>query len=519
MFIVFKGRIKVSNNQNIEDYRENPVVRELLEASNDGFWDWNVATGEVYFSIRWVEMLGYKQDEVEPNVSSWEKLVHPDDMPHVMEVLQKHIKGETDYYETEHRVKTKQGDWKWILDRGRVISRDKNGNPLRAAGSHTDISEKKKHEEERENLLRELEKSQAILKSIMTSSSDLIYIKDKESRILAVNEAFLKLVGSDGKPAKMEDIIGKNDIEFLGNEAGISIIENDQILLKNRKTISIEEQTPSSNGNLTFHSIKSPIIDSKNHLIGLIGISRNITERKKMEDKLKEAITARDEFLSIASHELKTPLTALLLQSQSIKRNILQGKPDIFTPEKMTKFSIMIDQQIQRLVRLVDDMLDISRIQSGKLAINKEKFDFREAIDQVNERLEVQIKSITGESLRKEVYEMVAGSWDRQRIEQVITNLLTNALKYGHGQPITIGLLTKNNKLRFYVKDHGEGIKNENFERIFQRFERAVSPNEVSGLGLGLYIAKQIVESHRGRIWVESEYAKGSTFWIELPLN
>ena len=135
--------IKKFNRNNIEEYRDNPVERELLEAGNDGFWDWNIATGEVYFSKRWAEMLGYEQDEIEPHVRTWEKIVHPDDMPHVMAVLQKHLNGETDYYETEHRVIAKNGDWKWILDRGRVISRDAQGAPLRASGSHTDITEKK----------------------------------------------------------------------------------------------------------------------------------------------------------------------------------------------------------------------------------------------------------------------------------------------------------------------------------------------------------------------------------------
>ena len=507
------------NLTNIEEYRDNPVVRELLEASNDGFWDWNIATGEVYFSKRWAEMLGYEQDEIDPHVRSWEKIVHPDDMPHVMEVLQKHLNGETDYYETEHRVLTKNGEWKWILDRGRVICRDAHGTPLRASGSHTDITEKKRHEQERENLLRELEKNQAFIKTIMTLSSDLIYIKDTESRIITANEALLKIVKRADHPTRMEDILGKNDIEFLDPEAGKRIVENDKMILKNKKTVSIEEITPSSSGGIIFDSIKSPIFDSKGEVIGLIGISRNITERKKMEDKLKNAIMARDEFLSIASHELKTPLTSLLLQAQSILRNINLRKIEEFTPEKLTKFSLMIEQQIQRLVRLVDDMLDISRIQSGKLAIHEEEFDFLEAIVEVSDKFETQIRNATGQSLVRESLPSIKGNWDRQRVEQVISNLLSNAIKYGEAKPIHIGLFKYNEKLKFFIKDHGLGIKKDNVERIFQRFERAVSANAVSGLGLGLYITKQIVESHQGKIWVESEVGSGSTFWVELPLN
>jgi PAS domain S-box-containing protein len=380
--------VKKNNHLNIEEYRDNPIVQELLEASNDGFWDWNIATGEVYFSKRWAEMLGYRQEEIEPHVRSWELLVHPDDMAMVTDVLQKHLSGQSQYYETVHRVRTKNGDWKWILDRGRVIIRDENGQPLRAAGSHTDITDKKRHEEERE----------------------------------------------------------------------------------------------------------------------------------KMEEQLRQAVQARDEFLSIASHELKTPLAALLLQVQLIKRNTQLKKIEELHPDRLNEFSHLIEQQIKRLVRLVDDMLDMSRILSKKLTIKKEEFDFGEEITQVSERLDVQIKMTTGVPLQIDVLPTVRGNWDRQRIEQVITNLISNALKYGLSKPINVGLIREGNQLRFYVKDQGQGIAKENLVRIFNRFERAVPPNEVSGLGLGLYISKQIIESHHGRIWAESELGSGSTFWLELPL-
>ena len=129
-------------------------MRELLDASNDGFWEWNVATGHVHFSGRWAEMLGYQQAEVEPHVKTWEKLVHPEDLPGVMSVLQEHLAGRLPYYQTEHRLKCRDGSWRWILDRGRVVERAPDGSPLRAAGAHIDITEKKRVEEEKEELSR-----------------------------------------------------------------------------------------------------------------------------------------------------------------------------------------------------------------------------------------------------------------------------------------------------------------------------------------------------------------------------
>jgi PAS domain S-box-containing protein len=508
-----------SNGHNIDDYRNNPVVQQLLEASNDGFWDWNILTGEVYFSNRWCEMLGYKKNEIIPHVSSWEKLVHPDDMSFVMEVLQRHLKGETPYYETEHRVRMKNGDWKWILDRGRVICRDDSGAALRAVGSHVDVGDKKKHEEERDKLLKELEKNQSILNSIMTSSSDLIYIKDSQSHLIAINEAFLKALNFGGREFRREDIIGKSDVDFLGEEYGRPIIENDKVLINNKKTLLLEESTPSVRGHVIYQSLKGPIFDARGEVIGLIGISRDITASKKLETDLKEAILARDEFLSVASHELKTPLSSLLLQAQSLKRSISLNRTETFTPEKLKNFSSMIEEQIIRLVRLVDDMLDISRLQSGKFTIRKEHINLSELIKLSSEKFESQVKASTGVSIVLEIESQIFGNWDKQRIDQVVSNLLSNALKYGARKPIKLGTHLKNNNAYIFVQDQGKGIEQQNLDRIFWRFERVYSTDEVGGLGMGLYIARQIVEAHGGRIWVESEVGKGSLFWVELPLD
>ena len=148
------------HGQELEALRESEERLKLaLAGSDEGVWDWNIVTGDVHFSRRWMEMLEYLPGELEGNVSTWEKLVHPDDMPMVMAVLQKHLDGETPFYETEHRLLTKSGEWKWILDRGKVMERDADGNAVRAAGTHTDIDERKKAEAVRERLEARLRKA------------------------------------------------------------------------------------------------------------------------------------------------------------------------------------------------------------------------------------------------------------------------------------------------------------------------------------------------------------------------
>ena len=152
---VFRPEVNPELMSEAEWRRREAWMRELIQASNDGFWEWNVATGAVNFSGRWAEMLGYLPNDIEPQVGSWEKLVHPDDLPNVMRTLQEHLDGKLPYYETEHRLRCKNGSWRWILDRGRVVERAADGSPLRAAGAHIDITERKRIEQEREQVSRE----------------------------------------------------------------------------------------------------------------------------------------------------------------------------------------------------------------------------------------------------------------------------------------------------------------------------------------------------------------------------
>lgn len=233
----------------------------------------------------------------------------------------------------------------------------------------------------------------------------------------------------------------------------------------------------------------------------------------------KKHVKDRDEFLSIASHELKTPLTSLKLQSQIMIRNLRKGDSEALSKEKISTFIELLDVQTSRLNRLVDDMLDISRLRTGKFQIDKEKMDLKDAINGAIERLTHQIFEQTHSPLLTEISGPIIGEWDRLRIEQVITNLITNAIRYGNHHPIKIRAYKDQDFAYIEVSDQGRGIGRENFEKIFERFERAgMSANESSGMGLGLYIAKQIIDAHNGTISLESELQKGSTFTVKLPL-
>jgi signal transduction histidine kinase len=236
-------------------------------------------------------------------------------------------------------------------------------------------------------------------------------------------------------------------------------------------------------------------------------------------EKYKETVKARDTFLSIASHELKTPLTSLMLQAQMRKRQLLKGNVAAFETDKLKDMFEADVKQLSGLNRLIDDMLDISRIRTGRLELNKEKIDFSQIAVEVFERFRPQIEELC-KSFDYRAEKNILIEADAYRMEQVITNLLTNAMKYGKGKPLAAKVFCdKNHKKAFLVvRDNGIGIDEADQERIFQTFERAISANEVSGLGLGLSIVKEIVETHGGEVLLDSEVGVGSTFTVSLPL-
>ena len=264
--------------------------------------------------------------------------------------------------------------------------------------------------------------------------------------------------------------------------------------------------------------------DAEGNNIKFIGINIDLTEQKSIEQKLRlteanllHALSVRDEFVAIASHELKTPLTSLKLQIQLYQRGIIRQDPQIYSADKIHSLLEKNSHQIDRLTRLVDDMLDISRMRTGKLSLKKEPCELKSMLLDVLSRTQNQFLECGSGLPVIEHIDKCVGDWDPLRIEQVITNILTNAIRYGRGKPIVVAIKNYQDCVRISVKDQGLGIARSDQEKIFKRYERGLLAREVSGLGIGLFITQQIVEAHGGRIWVESEVNQGSTFFVDLP--
>lgn len=230
----------------------------------------------------------------------------------------------------------------------------------------------------------------------------------------------------------------------------------------------------------------------------------------------QEAVRLREDFLSVASHELHTPLTPLRLHLQTLQR-ALAASADGLAAGLMPKVDKAL-RQVKRLSQLVDDLLDVSRLTSGRLRLQLEDVDLLELTRDLIERFAEQART-AGCPLHVTTESAPIGYWDRMRLEQVLTNLVTNALKYGVGQPVELHVAAAGGRAYWSIRDHGIGIAAQDLDRIFGRFERAVSTRQYGGLGLGLYISREIVRALGGDIQVESQPGDGALFTVELPLE
>ncbi len=435
--------------------------------------------------------------------------MHPDDQGPTNLAWTTAVANKTSYY-AEYRILRPDGKWIWGFSKGEPQF-DADGNAIAMMGVLGEITERK-------NIEAELAFERHKLKSVVeNSTASIAVLRGKEFIYELTNKSYAELFSN-------RDLIGKPLLEALPElenqsfprhaksalETGVPYIEREALAwLKRTESGPLEERY--------FDQTYTRILDQNDEPYGIFMHAQEVTDRVMARRKLEEALQAKDDFLSIASHELKTPLTSLKIQAQMHQRLVNRKDPRAYAPEKIDEIMELTDKQVSRLNRLVDDMLDVSRIRTGNLDFNLEQFDFGDLVEEVIQRLQGQFEN-SSTPLPKLIHKDPSlGNWDRLRLEQVITNLLTNALRYGNQKPIHVLVESNDYLVRLTVIDHGIGVAEDSKERIFNRFERLVNPNEVSGLGLGLFITKQIVTAHKGKLWVESELGKGSRFIVELP--
>lgn len=363
-----------------------------------------------------------------------------------------------------------------------------------------------------ELLLNLAEEKQAMLAAIIASSDDAIISKTLKGIITSWNPA-------------AERMFNYTEVEAIGRHISL-IIPPDRLneetyiigqVISGNKVDHFETIRLAKNGNLIPISLTiSPIKDTSGRIIGASKIARDISEQKATQEEkaglykqLEELNDKKDEFIGLASHELRTPLTSISGYLQILAQRITDEKNRLFLKKAL--------QQVNRLSSLVNDLLDVSKIEAGKLQFAVENFNIRHVVDEAIELIShaSHRHQITIHSYLPELF--IHG--DAHRIEQAILNLLTNAIRYSpDGNRIEVFLNTNADEVTIGVKDFGIGIHPDKLNNIFHRFYSVSdSTPTAAGLGIGLYLAHEIITRHNGKIWAESELSKGSTFWFTLP--
>jgi PAS domain S-box-containing protein len=536
--------------------RSERRFRSLAEASTQVVWttapnghvvedspSWRAFTGQTF-----EQLLGL----------GWLEALHPEDREQVRQAWLQAV-AQPAHVELEYRVQRPDGSYTWAAARAAPVL-NKDGSVREWFGTSTDISEKKR-----------VEYQQAFLVSATAALAESLNVEvtlDKAAQVAVSSIAdWCTITLRDersGKPHRVT--MAHKDpaciphvrapIELLLSESSPSIGSGH--VLRTGEPQLLPRFEAAHAGSLTsvhpgiepvlrdlapYSLMAVPMKVAGGRLLGAITLVTTHESRRayspsdlvfaeefarrcaiaienaQLFQQAQEAIRVRDEFLSIASHELRTPLTPLQLQIHTLDKKI----QEYAVPEKQAWLSErlgMIRRQSVRLHRLISELLDLSRIIGGRLQLAPEPLELAALVREVVNDFEEQgeLKKAHSEVLLQ-LDGSVAGRWDRIRLEQVLTNLLSNALKYGAGKPVTVSAETRDGVAQFTVEDQGIGIAPQDQARIFGRFERAVSARHYGGLGLGLFIVRQIVEAMGGNIRVQSELGAGAKFIVQLPLE
>jgi PAS domain S-box-containing protein len=317
-------------------------------------------------------------------------------------------------------------------------------------------------------------------------------------------------------------VVGRRLTDLLRDATGSDDVSNLDLVYHTGEPYSAHEARVRLVANGRFEArwldvICQPVHAPDGTIEGLMLHAVDVTEQVRARRRIEDAVRVRDDFLSIASHELKTPLTSLGLQMQSVARVARSHGVERVSAERLDHMLEVSNRQIRRLAQLVDDLLDVGRVSEGRMLLEREDVELGSLVRDVVARL-AEDAARAGCTVQTEMPPTeVHGRWDRLRLEQVLSNLLTNAFKYAPRQPVTVRVDTRPHAARLVVVDRGIGIAAEAQRLIFERWGRAVSPRNFGGLGLGLYIVQQILAAHGGRIAVESQPGQGATFICELP--
>jgi len=373
----------------------------------------------------------------------------------------------------------------------------------------------------------EIDRAREQLRTILDATTAVIYLKDADGRYLFVNRQFQEVFR-----LRREEVIGRMDEEALPPPVARMLQSEDAAVLGERAPRQLEEIIPAHDGPRTYLSLKFPLLDGEGKPYGICCVATDITERKRAEEALsrareaavrerhlQRALQARDQFIDVASHELKTPLTSLELHVEGLQRLARSDPGALLSDARAQSKCDTIVQQVKRLTVLIEGLIDVGKITSGRIELCRERLDLGDLVRRVLASSKEAIRLSGSEVVLRFAEPPVAGVWDRPSLETAVANVVSNAVKFGAGKPIEVDVGGSGDSAIVRVRDHGIGIPAGDQRRIFERFERAVSERHFGGFGLGLWVARKAVEAHGGTLQVKSSEGDGSEFTVELPLD
>lgn len=509
----------ITNRRRTEEaLRESEQRLQMaLDGSGGGFWNWNIVTEENYLSPRWLEMLGYGKGELPETLNTWKQLIHPNDQVLVFDRLNAHLRNDSVPYRFEYRMLTKSGEWKWIANYAKVVMRDEQGNPLRMAGIHHDISDRKQIEEA-------LQQREEQLRFIANTIPQIVWTADPHGVTDYLNQRWTDYTGLPTEAALKTgwlDSIHPDDLP--------SVQAFWSTACETASFYEIEYRMRRSDGQYRWHLVKGlPMRNQQGQVIKWFGTCTDIHDQKQLEIErhnllereqaarveAERANRIKDEFLAILSHELRSPLNPILGWTKLMQNHK-------FDSARTAEALATIERNAKLQAQLIDDLLDVAKILRGKLSMDSAPVDLtfviEAAIDTV--RAAAVAKSILLHPVLPQIGQV---SGDAARLQQVVWNLLSNAIKFTppHGR-VDIWLEQVGDQAQITVSDTGKGILPNFLPYIFESFrqEDATTTRKFGGLGLGLAIVYSLVEAHGGSIWADSAgEGLGATFTIQLPL-
>ncbi|MBI5245887.1 MAG: PAS domain-containing protein [Elusimicrobia bacterium] len=483
--------------------------------SQDGLWDWDVVTNKVYFSPRYKSMLGYADDKIPNDFTAWEKLIHPDDLPRAREKVGDYHDGRIPVYELEHRLRHKDGSYRWILARGAVL-RGADGKVLRMSGSHTDIHERKNMEE----ALRESEQR---FRQVAENIREVIWLSDVEKKtIIYVSPGYELVWGRTCRslydsPMTWLEALHPEDHDRVLDAAKTKQARGDydetyRILRPDGETRWIRDRA-------------FPVRDENGAVFRVAGLAEDITENRRLSEELRvardaaqDSDRAKSEFLANISHEMRTPLNAIHGMCE-----LMSVEP---LPEPHGSRAKVAHRAVDTLTTIIDQLLDLSKIEAGRMTLEPLPTDCRRLLRETAELFGGQAEA-KGLALKVTLDDSIPEFLhaDPLRLRQVVSNLLGNALKFTERGEVRLearaeggpGPLT----LAVAVTDTGIGIEPKVHGKLFKPFTQAdaSTTRRYGGTGLGLAISRRLIEMMGGEIGLESAPGSGSRFWFRVPLS